>query len=82
MRVGQVACAIVTAAWNRHDVRVIGECEVPRGPASEPDDGSAWAARARGYPVAVDGASGADNDSAWRDAFDPHVTGVLNQVWP
>ncbi|HEV2371120.1 MAG TPA: alpha/beta hydrolase-fold protein [Streptosporangiaceae bacterium] len=40
----------------------------------------AQALQARGYPVALDEVPDAHNYTAWRDAFDPYLTGLLQQV--
>ena len=38
------------------------------------------ALRARGYPVALHEVPDMHNYTAWRDAFDPHLTRLLGQV--
>ena len=36
--------------------------------------------RARGYPAALHEVPDLHNYTAWRDAFDPHLTALLRQV--
>ena len=38
------------------------------------------ALRAQGYPAALHEVPDMHNCTAWRDAFDPHLTGLLRQV--
>jgi enterochelin esterase family protein len=39
------------------------------------------ALRAQGYPAELFEVPDAHNYVAWRDAFDPHLTGLLAEVW-
>ena len=42
----------------------------------------ARALQARGYPVTLHEVPDMHNYTAWRDAFDPHLTRLLQQVCP
>jgi enterochelin esterase family protein len=41
----------------------------------------ARALSAQGYPAAYDEVPDTHNYTAWRDAFDPHLTGLLARAW-
>jgi enterochelin esterase family protein len=42
----------------------------------------AQALRAQGYPVTLHEVADMHNYTAWRDAFDPHLTRLLRQMCP
>ncbi len=41
----------------------------------------ARALAARGWPAALHEGPDIHNYTAWRDAFDPHLTSLLREVW-
>jgi enterochelin esterase family protein len=41
----------------------------------------AQALRAQGYPVSLVEVPDGHNFTAWRDALDPHLVGLLARVW-